>query len=318
MLHKKLISIVLPTYNGSRFLRDSIESVVSQTYEHWELIIVNDCSTDNTLKIAKEYEERDSRIRVISNNINKKLPASLNIGFRYAKGDYYTWTSDDNIFKKNAIEYMSHYLDTHPEIDLISCNFDFVDEDLRFIRTMKEACGNEKREQIQLALHCQVGACFMYTKAIAKKVGDYDTSFFCAEDYDYWCRIAKDGKIAYVDENLYIYRMNSMSLTSTKIDEVLLKTREIRLKHSSDILKKLNVDNRAKCKMYLNCYQYDQNNEKWLSLAKNADPFYYLLRMIRRSMTKIGESIFSIKRENDQKIMRLFGIKLLTLHRKKT
>lgn len=81
MLHKKLISIVLPTYNGSRFLRDSIESVVSQTYEHWELIIVNDCSTDNTLKIAKEYEERDSRIRVISNNINKKLPASLNIGF---------------------------------------------------------------------------------------------------------------------------------------------------------------------------------------------------------------------------------------------
>ena len=62
MLHKKLISIVLPTYNGSRFLRDSIESVVSQTYEHWELIIVNDCSTDNTLKIAKEYEEREIHV----------------------------------------------------------------------------------------------------------------------------------------------------------------------------------------------------------------------------------------------------------------
>jgi len=89
------------------------------------------------------------------------------------------------MFKENAIEYMSHYLDIHSEIDLISCNFDFVDEELRFIRTMKEECGNEKREQIQLTYFYQMGACFMYTKAIAEKVGGYDTSFFCAEDYDY-------------------------------------------------------------------------------------------------------------------------------------
>ena len=312
---RKLVSIVLPTYNGARFLCDAIQSIIRQTYQNWELVIVNDCSNDNTLEIARKYEKEDSRIRVISNNINMKLPASLNIGFRECKGDYYTWISDDNIFKNNAIEYMSHYLDSHPDIDLVSCNFDFVDEDLKFIHTMKEACGNKKREQMQLASYCQVGACFMYTKTIAKIVGDYDTSFFCGEDYDYWCRIAKNGKIAYEDENLYIYRVNSMSLTATRSNVLASNTNAIRLKHSSEILEKLNVDNKTKCKIYLNLYKADIN-KKWLLLAKNSHYGYYLLKNISRYITKIGENIFSIKNEGNQKIIRFFGVKILSLLRK--
>ena len=210
---------------------------------------------------------------------------------------------------------MSHYLDTHPDIDLISCDFDFTDEDLTFVRTMKETCGNRKREQKQLAMFCQVGACFMYTKAIAEKVGDYDTSFFCAEDYDYWCRIAKMGKIAYEDVNLYTYRINSNSLTATRLNEVISKTQEVRQRHSNDILEKLNIDNRTKCKIFLDCYK-DDKNKNWLLLAKNSDPIYYFLRRLKRCLTKIGESLFSVKNENDQKIIRCFGIKILTLHKK--
>ena len=210
---------------------------------------------------------------------------------------------------------MCHYLDNHPDIDLVSCNFDFVNEDLEFIHTMKEVCGNRIREQIQLASYCQVGACFMYTKTIAKIVGNYDTSFFCGEDYDYWCRIAKNGKIAYIDENLYIYRINSMSLTATRLNEVISNTNAIRRKHSSKILEKLNVDNKTKCKIYLNLYKHDINR-KWLLLAKNADLGHYLLNCIQRNITKVGESIFSIKNEDHQKIIRFFGLKILSLHRK--
>ena len=97
-------SIVLPTYNGEEFLSNSIESVINQTFQDWELIIVNDCSTDNSLSIAEEYFKKDNRIRIINNAENKKLPESLNIGFREAKGDYFTWTSDDNEYYPNAIE----------------------------------------------------------------------------------------------------------------------------------------------------------------------------------------------------------------------
>lgn len=84
------ISIVLPTYNGERYLKQSIESILGQTYTDWELIVVNDCSTDSTQEIIDFYRKKDTRIRTIFNCTNQKLPESLNIGFREAKGEYFT------------------------------------------------------------------------------------------------------------------------------------------------------------------------------------------------------------------------------------
>ena len=86
---EKLVSIVLPTYNGEKYLADSIESVISQTYKNWELIIINDCSTDKTLEIAQSYAAKDNRIKVYSNDENLKVPKSLNRGFSLANGKYF-------------------------------------------------------------------------------------------------------------------------------------------------------------------------------------------------------------------------------------
>lgn len=107
----KLVSIVLPTYNGEKFIRESIESVINQTYKNWELIIVNDCSTDGTLQIIEEYAQKDNRIKYITNEVNSRTAQSLNNGFKLAKGEYYTWTSDDNMYKPNAVEKMVKFLD---------------------------------------------------------------------------------------------------------------------------------------------------------------------------------------------------------------
>lgn len=83
----KKVSIVLPVYNGEVYLRQAIESVLAQTYENWELIIVDDCSTDGSPAIMDEYAGWDARIKVVHNKENQKLPESLNIGFRQAEGD---------------------------------------------------------------------------------------------------------------------------------------------------------------------------------------------------------------------------------------
>ena len=101
-----LVSIILPVYNGERYLKQSIESCLNQTYKNIELIIVNDCSTDSTSLIIDEYLLKDNRVRVIDNHINKKLPASLNIGHSQIRGAYVSWTSDDNHYNENAIEVM--------------------------------------------------------------------------------------------------------------------------------------------------------------------------------------------------------------------
>ena len=232
----KLVSIVLPTYNGEKFIQESIDSILNQSYTNWELIIVDDCSTDNTPGIIKKYTDKDTRIRIITNDENKKLPSSLNIGFEHAKGDYLTWTSDDNIYKKDALNYMVNFLDNHPETDLISCNFDFVNEDgshkIEFTNLVKNRC------PLQLAIQCNVGACFMYRKEIAQKTGSYNTEMFCAEDYDYWCRIALLGKISYSEKNLYKYRLQQQSLTSTKQTTVKEKTLAVQKKYKKELIKK--------------------------------------------------------------------------------
>ena len=82
------VSVVMPVYNGEKYLKQSIESVIQQSYKDWELIIVNDCSTDRSRDIMQSYVEVDSRIRIVDNSNNLKLPMSLNAGFREARGEY--------------------------------------------------------------------------------------------------------------------------------------------------------------------------------------------------------------------------------------
>ena len=93
---RPVVSIVLPSYNGKKYIRESIESVLAQTFPYWELVLVDDCSTDGTGAVMDAYASKDSRIRVIHNATNQRLPRSLNIGFRETWGEYLTWTSDDN------------------------------------------------------------------------------------------------------------------------------------------------------------------------------------------------------------------------------
>ena len=123
----KLISIVLPVYNGAEFLNQSIDSIIRQTYTNWELLVLDDCSTDNTPNIVKEYVKKDSRIHYYRNEQNLKLPGNLNKGFSLSKGDYLTWTSDDNMFHDNALEVMYKTI-TSQKVDLVYASYNIIDE----------------------------------------------------------------------------------------------------------------------------------------------------------------------------------------------
>ena len=308
---KKLVSIILPTYNGKRFLRESIESVINQTYKDWELIVVNDCSTDNTLQIIEEYAQKDNRIKYITNEINSKLPQSLNNGFKLAKGEYYTWTSDDNKYYPTAIEEMVQFLDTNNDVDLVSFNFNFINEAGSFQQVATEIMPT--RSQIMLAAHNNVGACFMYRKEIAEKVGEYDTSMFCAEDYDYWCRVALVGKISYQDKVLYDYRNNSQSLTVTKSKIVQERANEIKRKYSLKILEKCGLSREEQVKFLLNKSFYSQDLA--LELAKTISAKHLVENYIRKEKCKTFiKSIFSIGNafsgNKKCKVIRVLGVKL--------
>lgn len=118
-----LISIVLPIYNGEKYMRQSIDSVLAQTYINWELLIIDDGSTDRTASIATEYTTKDARIHYYKNPKNLRLPKTLNRGFSLAHGDYLTWTSDDNYYYPTALEVMYRTLQQqNQEFAFASCD----------------------------------------------------------------------------------------------------------------------------------------------------------------------------------------------------
>lgn len=205
-----LVSIVLPVYNGEKYLAESIESVVQQTYQNWELIIVDDCSTDSTPTIAKEYASKDPRIRYYRNKQNQKLPQSLNVGFSHSKGYYLTWTSDDNKYRPNAIEYLVSAL-KESSSEFVFTAYARIDEDGNWIDDKVFDQNVVKR----LPVRNVVGPSFMYTRPVYEKIGEYDRELFLAEDFDYWQRIYGHFGAVYKKDIIYDYRMHGGTLTNT-------------------------------------------------------------------------------------------------------
>jgi len=303
---EKLVSIVLPTYNGDKFLKESIESVLNQTYKNFELIIINDCSTDNTLKIAQSFAADDNRIKVYSNEVNLKLPESLNAGFAKAKGEYFTWTSDDNMFKENAIEYMVNYLENHKNIDMVRCRTDFINEDGSLCTKKMKAM---EETPFELWKRCNIGACFMYTREIAEKTGKYSDSLFCAEDYDYWCRLALIGNIAYVGENLYKYRINSGSLSATKWKRAAKTSLSVRLKYFTPFMDKFNIPIEDRINYIVEIYSKNGEPE-WLELGRKIDKKLLDKKILPAKLKLFSRQIFSILNKGDDKIVTILGLKL--------
>lgn len=218
----ELISIVLPVYNGERFLRASIDSVIAQTYQNWELLVVDDCSTDSTASIVREYVQLDPRIKYFKNEVNLRLPRNLNRGFSLAQGNYLTWTSDDNVFRPTALEKMYNALKADPEAQFAYASCDITDEEDNVIEYMMLYPGIEKRA----VGWNPVGACFMYTREVYETVGEYDPDALYVEDFDYWQRIFMRYKVVPIYEILYSYRSQKGALTFTRKQEIYARTLE--------------------------------------------------------------------------------------------
>lgn len=201
------VSIILPTYNGSKFLRGAIETCLSQTHRNLELIAVDDCSTDSSPEIIRSF--KDPRIVYVRNPQNLRLPRSLNAGFRRATGGYLTWTSDDNEYLPDAIEKMLDRLQS-AQADFTYADYWSLDESTHKKEMVRVP------DALDLGTKNDVAACFLYTRRAYQAIGDYNPHYEMVEDYDYWVRIAKRFKTVRTEGPLYLYRYHSASLTSTR------------------------------------------------------------------------------------------------------
>jgi glycosyltransferase involved in cell wall biosynthesis len=201
-----LVSVVLPTLNGSRFIRSSIESCLTQTYEEFELIVVDGGSTDGTRDIVQAIS--DPRVRLVSQPGNAdRLPGALNVGFDNARGEYYTWTQDDDLYAHEAFAVLVAGLENHPEAGMVYAGQVFIDDDGEELRA-----ANHFRPE-DLVWTNPIGQCFMYRRTVAQAVGPYDARFVMAEDAHYWMRIQRRSEIVRLPGRYFYHRLHDQSLT---------------------------------------------------------------------------------------------------------
>ena len=200
------VSIILPTYNGQAYIEEAITSILNQTFEDFELIVVDDCSIDHTSSLMESFRLHDSRIKIITNKQNLKLPASLNIGHRVAQGKYLTWTSDDNILHSNFLERLVTVLETS-SADVVYSNFNVINDQSEHIRVYKVSPVS------LLPFENGIGASFLYRKEVFQKF-NYNEDLHGIEDYDFWVRVANHFKFEHTSEVLYSYRIHKNSLTT--------------------------------------------------------------------------------------------------------
>jgi len=211
-----LITVVLPVYNGARFLCQAIESILAQDWPNWELVVVDDASTDESPAIISAFTERDRRIRSVRNARNLKLPGALNAGFALARGELLTWASDDNWYAPDALSSMARFLLSHAAIDIVYCDYVRVDSAGTFLYVETVAPPE------LLAYRNVVGACFLYRRRVQECTGPYAVDLFLAEDYDFWLRASQRFRFGVLRRPLCFYREHDRSLTSEFRDDVRL------------------------------------------------------------------------------------------------
>ena len=200
------ISIGIPIYNAESYLADAIKSVLAQTYPYWELILVDDGSTDNSLEIAQEFAAKDNRIRIISDGLNKKLPARLNQIIKEAKYDYIARMDADDLMDPRRLELQLEVLKSN--------NIDLVTTGLYSIGENNEIQGKRilKNYQMQPEQILNGLTNLLHASLLAKKEwclrNLYKEDNVLAEDYELWltASIKNDLKYIVIEKPLYFYR----------------------------------------------------------------------------------------------------------------
>ena len=203
-----LISVVLPVYNVENYIKECMDSILNQTFQDFEILVIDDCSTDNTINLIESYN--DSRIIIKKKPVNKGLIDSLNIGFKLAKGKYIARMDGDDISNLNRFQKQKDILENNQNIDVCGCWFqEFGKREM----VMKH---KEKHEEIvaEMLLSCSMSMASVLINRKAIKDYNFDENKRHVEDYDFWSRVAWSVKFYNIQEVLYRYRIHESQVST--------------------------------------------------------------------------------------------------------
>ena len=210
-----LVSIITPLYNSEKYIAETIESVLAQTYTNWEMIIVDDCSKDNGVRVVEEYQKKDKRIKLYKNEINRGVSYTRNKAIDLANGKYIAFLDSDDLWKKEKLEKQIKFMEDN-NVVLSYTAYEKMNEDGS---KRGEIRVPDKLNYNELLKNCLIG----FLTAIYRKEELKGFKFVNskAEDYIFWLSILKKIDYAYgIDEILASYRVVNNSRSSNKLDIV--------------------------------------------------------------------------------------------------
>jgi glycosyltransferase involved in cell wall biosynthesis len=217
------VSVILPCYDGARWISDAIKSVLAQTYEDFELVIVNDGSTDDSEKIVASYLS-DKRVRYICQE-NKGFSAAINRGTKESSGNLIGFIGQDDLWMPNKLELQVKYFSQHKDADLIHSNYCFIDSEERIVgvRDFRSPNFLSKKEMVKrLFLGNFIGfETVLVKKRCFDEVGFFDERMTGFSDHDMWLRLAGSFNIRYLDVCSVKKRQHEFQLSNVRMTDVL-------------------------------------------------------------------------------------------------
>lgn len=223
-----LVSVLMPAYNAEKYIGEAIESILNQTYKNLELIIIDDCSTDDTWKIIQEYQKKDKRIIGVINNKNLKLSLTLNKGIQMAKGEYIARMDADDISTSDRIQNQVEFLEQNKEVGILGGIMEIIDTKGNYLGK-RSYPQDDKLIRKKLFRYSPFShPLIMIRKKILSKSGLYNDTFNPAEDYELYFRIGKFAKFANLPQVLLKYRIVPKSMTTGGTKKMEMQTIKIR------------------------------------------------------------------------------------------
>lgn len=298
------VTVLMPVYNGARFLKKSIESVLSQTYQDFELLCIDDASQDQSTEIIKSF--RSPRIHYIKNERNIGIAGTRNRGLNLISSEFIALLDQDDLSPSCRLEKETIYLDQHPEISVVGGNQKDIDETDNVIRETWRVCHNPGylKAFIMLSNTMANGSTMLRRRFVTQNQLQFQENYYGVEDYRFWVDCSLKGNLANLDEVLLYWRTGHNQETS-KAKSLKKAEREEKIRE----IQKIALVGNGFClkKEYLNilfqCFGED-------SMLENIEE----IRLLYSALQEIARQAVEGQMENQREIVTMcrkrFGEKL--------
>lgn len=229
------VCVLMPCRNAELYIREAIESILAQTYQHFEFLIIDNVSADATPDIVREYAANDSRITYIRNPRDLGIAGSLNKGLRLATGEYVARMDADDVAMPDRLEKQIAYMEANADCVICGSNIILIDENGKQFgkRDFPQNDGLIKQRMLAEIPFCHP-ATLLRRRPIIEHEVFYDETIFTVEDRDFWLRFAEYGRYANLPEPLLRYRISDIGMKQAEHRRTLVQIIKLQLRYAAD------------------------------------------------------------------------------------